>query len=51
LLTELLPALVANIPFKKSMRLGDQEVRFARPIHWIVALFDDTVVPFSFGTI
>lgn len=51
LLTELLPALVANIPFKKSMRWGDQEVRFARPVHWIVALFDGTVVPFSFGTI
>ena len=51
ILTELLPALVANIPFKKSMRWGDQEVRFARPIHWIVALFDGTVVPFSFGTI
>lgn len=51
LLTELLPALVANIPFKKSMRWGDQDVRFARPIHWIVALFDGTVVPFSFGNI
>jgi glycyl-tRNA synthetase beta chain len=51
LLTELLPALVANIPFKKSMRWGEQEVRFARPIHWIVALFDGTVVPFSFGLI
>jgi len=51
ILTELLPALVAKIPFKKSMRWGDQEVRFARPIHWIVALFDGTVVPFSFGTI
>ncbi len=51
ILTELLPGLVANIPFKKSMRWGDQEVRFARPIHWIVALFDGTVVPFSFGTI
>lgn len=51
LLAELLPALVANIPFKKSMRWGDQDVRFARPIHWIVALFDGTVVPFSFGTV
>lgn len=51
LLTEMLPTLVANIPFKKSMRWGDQDVRFARPIHWIVALFDGTVVPFSFGTI
>ncbi|MHB8057115.1 MAG: glycine--tRNA ligase subunit beta [Desulfuromonadaceae bacterium] len=51
ILTELLPGLVANIPFKKSMRWGDGDVRFARPIHWIVALFDGTVVPFSFGTI
>ena len=51
LLTELLPALVANIPFKKSMRWGDQDVRFARPVHWIVALFDGTVVPFSFGSV
>jgi glycyl-tRNA synthetase beta chain len=51
LLAEILPALVANIPFKKSMRWGEQEVRFARPIHWIVALFDGTVVPFSFGTL
>jgi glycyl-tRNA synthetase beta chain len=51
LLNELLPALVANIPFKKSMRWGNQEVRFVRPVHWIVALFDGTVVPFSFGMI
>ncbi|HIJ87311.1 MAG TPA: glycine--tRNA ligase subunit beta [Desulfuromonadales bacterium] len=51
LLTEILPALVANIPFKKSMRWGTQDVRFARPIHWIVALFDGIIVPFPFGEI
>jgi len=51
LLAEILPRLVANIPFKKSMRWGDLDVRFARPIHWIVALFDGIVVPFSFGNI
>ncbi|MBC7962467.1 MAG: glycine--tRNA ligase subunit beta [Steroidobacteraceae bacterium] len=51
LLAEILPRLVSNIPFKKSMRWGDQDVRFARPIHWIVALFDGIVVPFSFGNI
>lgn len=51
IMAEILPALVANIPFKKSMRWGNQDVRFARPIHWIVALFDGTVVPFSFGAI
>lgn len=47
----MLPRLVTEIPFKKSMRWGDLDVRFARPIHWIVALFDGSVVPFSFGTI
>ena len=51
LLAEILPNLIANIPFKKSMRWGDLDVRFARPIHWIVALFDGIVVPFSFGNI
>jgi glycyl-tRNA synthetase beta chain len=51
LLSEILPVLVANIPFKKSMRWGDLDVRFARPVHWIVALFDGVVVPFAFGNI
>lgn len=51
LLAEILPRLIGNIPFKKSMRWGDFDVRFARPIHWIVALFDGSVVPFSFGPI
>ncbi len=51
LLSEILPELVVNIPFKKSMRWGDLDVRFARPIHWIIALFDGVVVPFSFGNI
>ncbi len=51
LLPTMLPRLIGNIPFKKSMHWGDYDVRFARPIHWIVALFDGTVVPFSFGPI
>lgn len=51
LLSEILPKLINDIPFKKSMRWGDLDVRFARPIHWIVALFDGIVVPFEFGNI
>ena len=51
LLTEMLPRLMGAIPFKKSMRWADLEVRFARPIHWIVALYDGIVIPFSFGNI
>jgi len=51
LLTEMLPRLVNAIPFKKSMRWSDLEVRFARPIHWIVALYGGSVIPFGFGNI
>lgn len=51
ILTEILPRLVGAIPFRKSMRWGDLDVRFARPIHWIVALFDGVVVPFTFGSV
>jgi glycyl-tRNA synthetase beta chain len=51
LLTEILPRVIGAIPFRKSMRWGDLDVRFARPMHWIVALFDGVVAPFSFGSI
>lgn len=51
LLAEILPRLITTIPFKKSMRWADLDVRFARPIHWILALFDGAVVPCSFGPI
>lgn len=51
LLPEMLPRLIAAIPFKKSMRWKDLDVRFARPMHWIVALYGGAVVPFSFGNL
>ncbi|MEA5115367.1 MAG: glycine--tRNA ligase subunit beta [Geobacteraceae bacterium] len=51
ILTEILPRVVGAIPFRKSMRWGDLDVRFARPVHWIVALFDGVVVPFTFGSV
>jgi len=52
---EILPKIVSDflpaIPFKKSMRWADLDVRFARPVHWIVSLYGDEVLPFSFGNI
>ncbi len=47
LLTEFLPRFITSLPFRKSMRWGNGTVRFARPIHWIVAVFGGKVVPFS----
>ena len=48
-----LPAMmlkvVSSLSFKKSMRWKDLDIRFARPMHWIVALYGGEVVPFNYG--
>ncbi len=46
-LSELLPQIILDLPFPKFMRWGSSSIRFARPIHWIVALLGGQVVPFS----
>ncbi len=51
LLVEALPAFIRSIPFRKSMRWHDLEARFARPIHWIVALYGNQVIPFEWAGI
>lgn len=51
--TAVLPEVLANVAkslsFSKTMRWNGQGTRFARPIRWVVALFDDTVLPVSIG--
>jgi glycyl-tRNA synthetase beta chain len=51
LLHSLLPKWILSIPFQKSMRWSDVPIRFARPIHWILALFGGEVVSFEMGNI
>lgn len=50
---ELLPAILQNalrsLPWKKSMRWGRVEEAFARPIHWILARYGETVIPFEYA--
>ena len=45
----LLPAILTDfllaIPFRKSMRWANYDLRFARPLHWILALYAGNVVP------
>lgn len=49
---EVLPALLEELlrsfGFRKSMRWGEGEFRFARPVRWLAALFGDEVVDFTF---
>ncbi|MDT8445070.1 MAG: glycine--tRNA ligase subunit beta, partial [Desulfuromonadales bacterium] len=51
LLAEVLPRLVAGLTFKKSMRWENLDVRFARPMHWLVALYGGELIPFSHGNL
>ena len=51
ILPSILPKLVLSIPFQKSMKWADISIRFARPIHWILALLGGDVVPFELGTV
>ena len=51
LLSELLPELIRAIPLPNSMRWGDLDFRFIRPIRWIVALYGTEVVPFTLANV
>lgn len=45
LLPDLLTGLVESLSFPKNMRWGDLDIRFVRPIHWLVALYGPEIVP------
>jgi len=47
LLPEGLPALITSMSFPKNMRWGSYELRFVRPIRWIVAMYGQAVIPFE----
>ena len=51
LLPVILPEIILSIPFRKSMRWHDLDLRFARPIHWLLALFGGEIVPFQLGNV
>lgn len=46
-LLEKMGSIIKSINFPKSMRWGGKNLRFARPIRWIVSILNDTVVPFE----
>ncbi len=51
ILNEVLPGFIEAIPFPKKMRWESKPLAFARPIHWIVALFGGNVLSFEFDGI
>lgn len=47
ILSEGLSQMITSMSFPKNMRWGGYELRFVRPIRWLVALFGQEVVPFE----
>ncbi len=51
LLASLLPEVFPQFPWPKSMRWGAGKLRWVRPLHSILCLFDGKVVPVAFGAV
>jgi glycyl-tRNA synthetase beta chain len=51
LLTANIPQFIKKIPFRKTMFWLDKEIRYPRPILWILSIFDGKNAPFNFGDI
>ncbi|NLI91634.1 MAG: glycine--tRNA ligase subunit beta [Peptococcaceae bacterium] len=41
--------LINGLNFPKPMRWGEYDIRFARPIRWLVTLYGDQVIPFGYA--
>ncbi|GGF07714.1 glycine--tRNA ligase beta subunit [Halobacillus andaensis] len=39
--------VLVGLNFPKNMRWGDFNLRYVRPIRWIIALYEDEVIPFQ----
>ncbi len=46
-IAEIVPEIVRGFPWPKSMRWGSGRLRWVRPLHSILCLFDGKVVPFE----
>ncbi len=49
--TKFLEQTLGAFPFSKSMRWGSQEVKFARPVQWLMATLGGKVLPLKFGAL
>ena len=49
ILSENIPSIIKQPSFKKSMVWSDADIRYPRPILWILALFDGKIIQFNYG--
>ena len=46
-LSEIVPKMIGDIPWPKSMRWGSVGFSFVRPVHWVLATLNGEVIPFE----
>lgn len=46
-LQENVASLIKSIPFQKSMRWSDKDLKFARPVHWVLSVYGGDVLEFE----
>jgi glycyl-tRNA synthetase beta chain len=51
ILEHLIPVAIAGIQFTKTMHWSEDQFRFARPLRWIVALFNGKIVRFRIADV
>lgn len=51
ILSENIPTLIKDINFPKNMKWGGKNIKFARPIRWVISLLNDKIVEFDFENI
>lgn len=51
LLPELLLEIIQELNFPKNMRWANYDIRFVRPIHWLVALLNEQVIPLTIAEV
>ena len=47
LLMKTAPEIIKSIPFPKSMKWGNNDFRFVRPIHWFLSVYDEKPLVFE----
>ncbi len=47
LLRDILPEIILNLSGPRFQRWGDYDIRFARPIRWLVSVWNDRHMPFE----
>jgi len=49
ILAKIIPEVILKLNLPKGMRWDESQIRFSRPIRWILALLGEEVIPFKLG--